>query len=199
MGKKSKTKNYKDKKKVHVKVKKHHIHKAYIRLTNVFNSDKNIKLLEISSNDNRNNLDNLSSEQIKIKTIIDFYNNEIKKIDDSIVSIDIDPEDIAYKNLCNQGIKRTFNYAKTLNIPLIWLKDYEMKINHNISIDSLMDMKLPNMDTLPDGTSFKDTCQLLNGFQAMYKDVKNIEVVSEVTDFSNSETQNNIEMFKNNL
>ncbi len=134
MGKKSKTDKVKSK--IHVKVKKSHIHEAHERLRLKYNkafdshvekdeltkrvTDKSSEQSEITesttppSTTPTMDYDNLLEQLTKI---LDFYRDEKIPRDVMISDNQIDPVLMAYNTLCDQGIKRTVSHGQQLHLP----------------------------------------------------------------------------------
>ncbi len=134
MGKKSKTDKVKSK--IHVKVKKSHIHEAHERLRLKYNkafdshvekdeltkrvTDKSSEQSEITesttppSTTPTMDYDNLLEQLTKI---LDFYRDEKIPRDEMVQGGTVDPVDMAYNTLCDQGIRKTINHGQQLQIP----------------------------------------------------------------------------------
>ena len=142
MGKK--TKSGKVKSKIHVKVKKGHIATAHDKLRLKFNERfncavpvGNAPIDELSDTTTSNTLDappsgendnqtetqgNIKEIQLKelldkLTDIIEFYRTEKIPRTEMINGMLVDPVDLAYNTLCDEGIKRTINHGQQLQIP----------------------------------------------------------------------------------
>ena len=118
MGKKSKSDKVKSK--IHVKVKRVHINTAHERLRLKYNhliteEDKNISV----NNGELDNTNEIDYDKLleKLTKILDFYRAEKIPRDNMIRDGNVDPVDMAYNTLCDQGIKKTINHGQQLQIP----------------------------------------------------------------------------------
>ena len=130
MGKKSKYDKVKSK--IHVKVKRQHINTAHEKLRLKYNTIFNVEVPnKVDSKVNNQDIhkedgdgrgdsgEGIDYDKLleKLTKILDFYRSEKITRDDMIRDGTVDPVDMAYNTLCDQGIKKTINHGQQLQIP----------------------------------------------------------------------------------